>query len=193
MKTDNKGFSFIELIITITLLTALVGFTAIGIGSIAGIKAKSCAEKLVSYLDRTKTDSLGFDNVQLKLYQKSDESYWVDIVQYNYVYDTTTGKINFSSSTAKSTSSYMIGEKVLNLKVVMDVDESVVEYNVKQKDIYISFNRSSGSFNKAVVKDKGLDTVTDDTHYIKEISIQQGTRTPRVIKCIQLTGKFYLE
>lgn len=193
MKINKKGFSLVELVITVAIIAVVTGLVTVGIGSLTGMKARSCTDKLLSYMDETKTNALGFDDVKLKIYQKSDNSYWVDISRYSYEYNTATGAFTMNT-VADDTTSYSIGDSKVEIKVIMQVPvgDTEVAYNVKTSDVVISFDRSAGAFNKAIVYDKGAATIKDNSRYIEKLEITQGSRK-YTIKCVKLTGKFYLE
>lgn len=58
MKKDNKGFSLVELIVVVAILSILVGVMAYNIGRLSGYRAKECRSKVMSSLDNGRTMSL---------------------------------------------------------------------------------------------------------------------------------------
>jgi len=52
MKKNNKGFSLIELIVVIAIMSIMVGFLVVSLSTVFGTKARECAEKSVPKLIR---------------------------------------------------------------------------------------------------------------------------------------------
>lgn len=192
MKSNHKGYSLIELVVVVAILSIIFVIVGAGIGSVQGARASSCAKKLLSAMEETKTNSLGFDEVKLKLYKKTD-GYYIAISQYKYVFagDGTKSLVEDTNATIER----KIGDKDLNISAKMSaMAGSEVSYNVTVNDIIISFDRSSGAFNPVGVYSAGGATPVDTTSYIDSIIIKQGTAGREMtIKCIKLTGKFYMD
>lgn len=190
MNKKNGGYSLVELIIVIAIMAVLTGVAIIGINSVSGMKAKSCAEQILSYMNETKTNALGFDGSKLKLYRESDSTK-VDVGTYVYSYsiDPGTGK-EVRSLTALSSSTNVVGEKVVNVKVKLTDGN---EYDLETYDVYVGFNRSSGAFTPVEVN-QGATVVysSADKKYIEEIKVTQNANT-YTIKCVHQTGKFGID
>lgn len=58
MKTDNKGFSYVELILVIAIMAILVGLTALSMGLVSRTNVTRGAEKLYSSLSQARSASL---------------------------------------------------------------------------------------------------------------------------------------
>ena len=58
-KSNNGGFSLVELIIVIAIMAILVGVMAISASSLTGRKVKKCADEIVSTIERTRVLTLG--------------------------------------------------------------------------------------------------------------------------------------
>ena len=55
---DNKGFSLIELVVTVALMAVVTGFLAYSYSVVTGQEAKQCANNLSTTLDRAKNYAL---------------------------------------------------------------------------------------------------------------------------------------
>lgn len=188
MKLNKKGYSLVELVIVVAIMAVVASMMIFGAGALTGYKAKQAAEKLVSYMDDAKTNSMAFDSVNLKLYLKNNK-YYCDVSRYKYTFDAHGAK----TLTEDKVESYELGGNQISIEVKMVADEEVV-YNILNRSVTISFDSSSGAFNKAVVSE--AETPIDSSRYIDEIIIKQGSGAGAKtfkIKCIRLTGKFYLE
>lgn len=184
MKLDKKGYSLVELVIVVAIMAVLASLMVFGAGALTGYKAKSAAEKFVSYMDDAKTSSMAFDSVSLKLYLKNNK-FVCDVSRYKYTFDSLGNK----TLVEDQVQSYELGGSSISIVVKM-LDDADVSYNILNRDVVITFDGSSGAFNKAIVSESG--TVVDNSRYIDEIIISQGSKVYK-IKCIRLTGKFYLE
>ena len=58
MKTNNKGFSYVEFILVIAIMAILVGLTALSMGLVARTNVTRGAEKLYSSLSQARSASL---------------------------------------------------------------------------------------------------------------------------------------
>jgi prepilin-type N-terminal cleavage/methylation domain-containing protein len=58
-KTDNRGFSLVELIITVAIMSLLIGVTSYGLSLSSGKPAEECARKLASALQHGRTSTMG--------------------------------------------------------------------------------------------------------------------------------------
>jgi prepilin-type N-terminal cleavage/methylation domain-containing protein len=64
---DNKGFSLIEIIVTIAILSVLVGVATYSYSMVNGKQADECARKLASTLSHARTTTMGkyWDKIKL--------------------------------------------------------------------------------------------------------------------------------
>lgn len=76
---NNKGFSLIELIIVIAILSVLTGVSAVGLGYLYSTNVKSSIKKVDSSLQKvqsyTVSKSVGGKDIGLKLKKKADGFY----------------------------------------------------------------------------------------------------------------------
>lgn len=59
MKKNNAGFSLVEVIVAIAMLTILTGVGAYGIGQLTGFRAREAADKITSSITENKIVTLG--------------------------------------------------------------------------------------------------------------------------------------
>ena len=55
---DEKGFSLIELIVTVALMAVVMAVVVIGMGAMTGMHARECAKDLDAALDQEKNYAL---------------------------------------------------------------------------------------------------------------------------------------
>jgi prepilin-type N-terminal cleavage/methylation domain-containing protein len=58
-KKDNSGFSLVELIITIAIMSVMLGTVSYGLSLSSGKPAEECARKLASTLSQARTTTMG--------------------------------------------------------------------------------------------------------------------------------------
>lgn len=126
---NNKGFSLIELIIVIAILSVLTSVSIVGLGYLYSTNVKSSIKKVDNALKQaqsyTVSKSTGGRDVSMTLYQKSTGDYYVEVKQGTTVI-----------------SEEKIGRK--NLKV-MYTDTNNVEHTViGSSKLIVHFDRSTG-------------------------------------------------
>ena len=73
MKSDNKGFTIIELIVVMLIIGIVTTIVGLNISTTSSAKAKRCATSVNSLISKCRADSLGRSgNVYLKLSLDSD-------------------------------------------------------------------------------------------------------------------------
>ena len=127
---NNKGFSLIELIVVIAIMSILAAIVTLGVGTISGSKVKECAKGIEAVLNKARVSSMGKDQVTAQLYIGDDGAYYMDL----------TTEINGSSDTQTK----RVGRSELVLMYSYKDDYSDPQVLKKQGKLNISFDRSSG-------------------------------------------------
>lgn len=81
MKSKNKGFTLIEMIVVISIFTILLGILEPSVSSIFSYRAKRAVNSIGAALDKTKTEAMNRLVGEMKLEKRSDGyyiSYYLD-------------------------------------------------------------------------------------------------------------------
>lgn len=79
-RKKNKGFSLVELVVVIAIMSVLVGISAFGIGMLSGRPAQKASARFRSNLDRIRTVSMGKTSASMELYVTGDGVYTKETV-----------------------------------------------------------------------------------------------------------------
>lgn len=71
--SSNRGFSLIELIIVIAIMAVVMGFFIAGLGYLLGVNVRSCAHELQTAIGATRINTMGKEEVHLKIYRDSTD------------------------------------------------------------------------------------------------------------------------
>ena len=162
MKKNDKGFTFIEIVVVIVVIGIVAGISALSLGSLNSASAKNCSSQLNAYISKCRVASLSrAGEVYIKIKMQDGKV----IGEY------------YEGGTLKETKTLSNGRA----KVSYKVDEITSELSDGQ-ELKLSFNRSTGALNPQTVG--GEDYCTD-------IYITGGTKT-YTISIVSATGKHSL-
>jgi prepilin-type N-terminal cleavage/methylation domain-containing protein len=196
-KQNNRGFSLVELIVVISIMSILVGLVSVGAGTLSGKKAKVARDKLISSLDNVRTQTMGKESIDATLYYDSASSQYV----LQYTYTNTTKKSGESSNSSDVTVNKAIGSSQCiiyyavtgnstGISTAQDCEDNLSANKVTgDQALEFSFNRSSGELTAytVVTGDDGSSTRTQvDLDYIYVV---QGSHDPYGIRFYRVTGK----
>ena len=156
---DNKGFSLVELIVVIAIMSILTGVSVLSIRSATGTYVKQCTANIESQINNTRHMTMAKNKVKLKIYVDSNGVYYADMEVY----------ASDSSTTPESTTTTKVGKS--SVDVYFTTDTSMADTSFKKVDstnpIIIEFDRSSGA-------------LKDTTNCVKQIKISKGAHTKRI-------------
>lgn len=103
MKRNNKGFSLVELIVTICIMAVVTTVGLLSFGLVSGRQVISCAEEINSYIGKTRVEALSRENAELEVWVASDGVYVNLSLGATPGQDTQVGKTNISVKYKTST------------------------------------------------------------------------------------------
>lgn len=174
MKKKNEGFTLIELVVIIAMMSIFIGIFAYNIGNITGYNAKECYKKLSSAITQAKVNTLGkakeTGDMYLQIYRnRSDDRVYIQTV--------TNGKSTTPVIVGKTKITKRSGVKVgYQLKGSSDVTDAT-----DGAELNICFNRATG----AIVNTNGTPST------LQYIVITAGSYK-YTIELIPSTGKIVL-
>lgn len=123
MRQNQKGFSLIELLVTITILTLVTSFSIISYGLVVGQNIKGCTSDVQSYIARTRVEALSRQETKLTL-SVSDLGVFA--------------KLSIESEAKK------IGRPSISISYTTDKGNTVTLSSTQ--NLVLSFDRSTGAF-----------------------------------------------
>ena len=169
MKQDNRGISFVELMIVVAIMSIIIGITGFGINMISGKAADECAQKITYSMQNSRTKAMGKFSLEYILYRDSDNLIKIkEIIQ------------NGPTDTAVETVA-TVGDK--DVTVVYKLSDGS-EWTISGSTVLrIEFDRSSGGFAPVLI-----DPVSGTAKYCEEIKVSKAS-TVRTITLVPPTGK----
>ena len=190
MRQKNKGFTLIEMVITVTIFAILLGILVPSLNSILGFRVQRAANSIASALDKTKIEASNRLVGEMKL-EKLDDGYYI-----SYYLDR--GKVGSELNVKQDQAEKIAPARTLISYVTNDNTTHQME---KGDSIVLTYDRATGGFlplqentwtQKAIVAelDAGKDIpLTREGSYCTAIIVQGG----RKIKTINMdinTGKY---
>lgn len=168
MRKDNRGITFVELIIVVAIMSILVGITGYGLGLISGKPAEECAQKTMFTIEQARTKALGKFQVTCELSRNASG-----------MLQATETVIKAEGDTPQTTTT-VIGDA--NVTVVCTLSTGTTVTISGTDKIKLCFNRATGGFEPEVIGGP----------LCEQITVSKGSTT-RNIKLIPPTGKVYIE
>ncbi len=125
MKKDNKGFSLVELIVVIAIMSIVIVGAIIGVGAITGKPAEKCANQISAVLNSCRNASMG------KLGSK-----------VSFYYDAAAGKVIATEQFGTSSKQYPISDAGVKFEFLIEGESTNRELD--STPLVITFDRSSG-------------------------------------------------
>lgn len=171
-RDNNKGFSMVELIITVAIMAILTGTFVSAAGYLKYANAKSGAKKINAELSALRIDTMSKKNTPyLYIYTIDNSTYLKVVTGADADKATIGGTPNLDKNTTK------IGNPQIKVSYTKD-GSSYEDLGGSNKVIMIKMDKSSGAF-------------TSDFQGIKVASADG--KTSYVIKLVKTTGKHYIE
>lgn len=151
MRNNQKGFSMIELIVTIAIMAVVTTGGVLSFSLVTGRQVIGCTEEIVSYISQTKVQALSRADAQLEIFVKNDGVY-----------------VNLSVEGRD----VKVGKSGLQVKYKT---QNGAEMTLSETDrLKLTFDRSSGAF-------LALADGTVDGSYCVEITVENGRHSRTII------------
>ncbi len=124
---NNRGFSLVELIVTIGIVSFLIAGFFIGFAILTNKSVEECSKKIQSKMENNRTTTMGKLSSSLKFYVSD-------------------GKIKVDETIDGNTSTSVVGDS--SVAVTYDLKKGAVETNdvsLASQPLIVSFDRASGS------------------------------------------------
>ena len=158
-KLNNRGVTLTELIVVIAIIGVLAGGGISMMGLIPRMQVNGCVQDFVGSMSEVKTKTMSFHSVYAELSQDDNGVYL---------------QVHKGSAVEEKV---LIGEKGVCMEFFLE-DGTI--HKLGDGKVKISYNRSSGAFEKV--------KIIDDEEYCKKIRVYKGT-VERDIKFTNLTGR----
>lgn len=206
VKRDNRGFSLVELIVIMAIMTVTVGALALSISLISGSEAKEAARKFNAQIDEARTGSMSRYDEDLTIkYMEKDTDNGIDTPGFYTVKEITTIEHDTSKRTDPTDTS-LIGSykaKVIGsehrylskdrVKISVEfyngseVVTKPVEPNTAGNDLTLKFDRTTGLLDKFLYAGTAYNASN-----LKAVYFETSIRKFR-ITFVQETGKHQLD
>lgn len=186
MRSDNQGFSLIEIIIVVAIMATMSGVLGFGLPLITGKPADECASKLSSNLKHAQTLATGKQSVTVEI--KNDDA-------GNIFAQTTSVKVLDNTGTTETdTQTSIIGVSGVTVEFYVSDGAGGVTLATTLSPssvgaIRLTYDRITGAISTTEVLNGSVYVATED---IMSIKITKGNKT-RYINITPVTGNIELE
>ncbi len=177
----NKGFSLIELVVTVCIMGIVVLISVNLYGRIRSAEMKSAAENIDSSLSSLRSKSLAkAGEYKLNVSMNSSGNYVVSILEYTV----TTEEDGSVSSDWVVIESEKLGSSI----TISGLDDAGTDTVIESGDrIEIQCSKSNGSFTYSkLIQSDGTEL------NVEQIKIKKGD-TAKVVKLVRSTGRHYID
>lgn len=170
-KTDNLGFSLVELIIVVAIMSLFLGVAGYGLSLSSGKPAEECARKLAACIQHGRTTTMGKYRNVITISKESGSERTV-------VREDVTIKIEDDGTVQTSARSATVGSKGVKVEYSTDEGGSFAELTAGSS-IELRFDSGSGALKK---------TASGGTGYYTTFRISKAN-TVRYVNIETLTGR----
>ena len=174
---NNKGFSYVEMLVVIGIMAVMTGFLAMTIGTVNRNNVRRAKESIESK----------FNEARIAAMSKGTKNGNLVIARYKGSIYTYIGAMTNSAGDAYSAEDYSkMGEKLCSSNLIVMVDGNTFEDN--SDVLYIQFKQSTGGINKYT----GVDPDSAKSQFIVTVANQKNTMVSS-FRVYKSTGKIKTE
>lgn len=138
MKRDNRGWTLVEIIIVVAIISIILGISGYGLNLINGKPAEKCARKIVSILQDSRTVAQGKYQVTCQISE-----------------NVSTGEIVMTRTICNSHADFLAGTVTVDTEVIGERDVTVeytlddgtgISYSVNTTPLVLTYERATGGF-----------------------------------------------
>ena len=190
MRQKNKGFTLVEMVITVTIFAILLGILVPSLNSILGFRAQRAANSIASALDKTKIEASNRLVGEMKL-EKLDDGYYI-----SYYLDR--GKVGGASHVTEDDP-----EKIAPARTEISYTSSDGSSHVMAAgdSLILTYDRATGSFLPIQSTVISQEEILNDLKAGKDVPLQKtgtyctsitvsGGRRYKTLSLIKETGKY---
>lgn len=196
MRKENKGFTLVEMVITVSIFAILLGILVPSLNSIIGFRVQRATNSIASALDKTKIEASNRLVGEMML-ERREDGYYI-----SYIIDR--GKVNGKENIKWNEDEEKIAPSKTSISYKVDGGNEAKEMS-KGERLIITYNRATGAFlplqsqsetywdNKDIfgILRKGGSIFTNGT-YCSQIIVSGGGRK-RIINLLKDTGKYEIQ
>lgn len=166
-RTENKGYSLVEVVVTIAIMAVVVGGVVGLSGMIPRAQVNGCAEEMILQVEKTRTEAMSYRDAWIEIYKGTDGIYVDRVVDRNGNGTVDTGEMD----------TIYIGDPGIVIEY-----KAGSSYTTLTEHLKLRFVRSTGGFKKPFV---GSVESTEDCTGLK---LSKGSFV-REVELVPLTGK----
>lgn len=151
----NKGFTIVEMVIIVAIMTVLLGIIIPSLGSIRGFRVQKTADSIAGALSNLQTESMSRLAAEMKL-ERRENGYYISYGLYRGKKD---GKPRFEWTQAEQLASSRID-------IRYQLDQGDFQELTLNESLIFTIERSTGEFRK--LQTKALDPNTDFDNFLSQ-------------------------
>lgn len=167
MRLNNKGLSFVEIMVVVAIMSVTLLITGFGFNMVNGKPAEECAQKMVYSLQKSRTQAMGKYDAQYEISRNASN----EVILTETVYDS----VGAATPTVTTT---VLGTR--DVMVEYELDDGSV-HSIDTTPLVVSFTRDTGAFRPVA----GL-------NYCINIRVSKAS-TVRTIELAPFTGRIALQ
>lgn len=178
-KSNNRGFSLVEVIVVVAILGALVLTLSGSFSAVKSANAKSCASEIDSMLSKCKVNAMSRAyNVYLEIYMTEDG------VCVAYCESEVSSSGGFTEITREES---IVGKKSLSVSYVVNGAETALSVSAGNK-LYLAFDRTTGAMLTVKIAASYAGALIENNYYCTAIYVYGGPAV-KTVELIPQTGK----
>jgi len=195
MRKKNKGFTLVEMVITVALFAILLGILVPSLNSIIGFRVQRATNSIASALDKTKIEASNRLVGEMMLERRKDGYY------ISYIIDR--GKVNGKENIKWNEDEEKIAPSKTSISYKVEGSNAAKEMTEGEK-LIITYDRATGAFlplqsqsetywDKDIFEElrEGKSIFTEGA-YCSQIIVSGGGRK-RIINLLKDTGKYEIQ